>query len=123
MMDEAAIRRRAADIAAKVRARTIPGLIYVIQGLEDGPVKIGYVSEPQLLTLRVSSLQCGNPYPLRVLATAVGFMRDEQRLHKLFKAERLTGEWFSYSKRLQVFVAQIGAKMPLEIATDAALKA
>lgn len=68
-------------------------MIYVIRhGNRD--LKIGYTANTDSLAQRVRSLQTGCAYPLRVLATAQGSMRDEKAIHDLLLDWRMHGEWF-----------------------------
>lgn len=83
------------------------GLVYAIQSVIHGsPVKVGY-SNAAGMEGRVASLQTGNPYRLRVLATAGAYMSHEQRAHKVLAPDRLTGEWFGWSPRVAAFVAAL----------------
>lgn len=67
-------------------------MIYFIQEGEDGPIKIGSASDPQV---RLGDLQVGNPTELRIVATRAGDARFERYLHRRFVLGRLRGEWFS----------------------------
>lgn len=64
--------------------------VYFIGG-EDGPVKIGRAFVPEQ---RLKEIQCGYPYPLKVLATVCGGAGLERAYHERFAAHRLNGEWF-----------------------------
>lgn len=64
--------------------------VYFI-GAEDGPVKIGRAFVPEQ---RLKEIQCGYPYPLKVLATIKGGRGLERAYHERFAAHRLNGEWF-----------------------------
>lgn len=81
------------------------GRIYVIQGLKDSPVKIGFCRDriPQ----RLAALQLANPHPLRVVTTARGSMLDERRIHASLDAERMVGEWFDWLPRTIAFVTHL----------------
>lgn len=82
------------------------GVIYVVQGLKDGPVKIGFTSYNDISS-RIAGLQTGNPHPLRALATARGTQRQEMEAHKALAAERMSGEWFEWSARTIAFVERL----------------
>jgi hypothetical protein len=65
--------------------------VYFI-GADEGPVKIGSSST---LALRLISIQCGNPYPLKILAVRPGTTQiTEFNYHRRFAKHRLRGEWF-----------------------------
>jgi hypothetical protein len=68
------------------------GYIYFIQSLPSGPTKVGFTkSNPES---RVSALQTGNPWPLRLVALATGTPGLEAFIHEMFAFYRLKGEWF-----------------------------
>jgi len=67
--------------------------IYVIQGENGGPVKIGRSSTPHS---RASYLQCGNPYELRVVKCFSGVpSRLERQLHVRLQKYQVRNEWFA----------------------------
>lgn len=66
--------------------------IYFIQGVEGGPIKIGYSRNP---SQRLAALQTTSPVPLEILFECPGDRRCEQILHAEFAEGRLYGEWFS----------------------------
>jgi hypothetical protein len=76
-------------------------MIYFIGEHEtEGPVKIGYTTgpvNPLSARARLTSLQCGNPRELVVLAMMPGRESDEAGLHRRFIRDRVSGEWFSRS--------------------------
>lgn len=67
-------------------------MIYFVQFGDDGPIKIGLTQQDPLK--RVSSLQCGSPVKLHLLATMDGKYEEEQELHQRFAPYRMCGEWF-----------------------------
>jgi hypothetical protein len=80
------------------------GTVYAIQAeVEASPVKIGY-SNDWGLSERLKSLQTGNPYKLRIIASAMGYPSHERRCHSILKAHRLTGEWFRWTPEVAAFV-------------------
>lgn len=81
--------------------------VYFIQAIAGGPVKIGRSITP---TERLSSLQTGNPMPLRIIATIPGGAFAERALHRAFADDRVKGEWFSPSRELMAFIAEISRK-------------
>lgn len=67
--------------------------LYFIQAVLGGPVKIGVSKNP---VSRLTALQTGVPYQLRILATVYnGGMGGERQLHRMFSEYRLSGEWFT----------------------------
>jgi hypothetical protein len=69
-------------------------IVYFVREGEDGPVKIG-MSTARGLPLRLSSLQTGNPTPLRVIGTFNGGPKEERELIDGFEGDRIVGEWFA----------------------------
>jgi hypothetical protein len=75
--------------------------LYAIGWSEQGPLKLGRSSDPQA---RLSALQTGCPYTLKVLATGHivrrmysrhwGGLAIERALHRQLKDKRIRGEWF-----------------------------
>jgi hypothetical protein len=81
-------------------------MVYFVQcnGL-DGPIKIGYVSSPDNLAMRMRDLQVGNPYPLAVVGTIKdASFEDECELHHKFEEYSIRGEWFESSKALKMYI-------------------
>lgn len=67
-------------------------MIYVIQAVIGGPVKIGFTEcDPRF---RLSALQCGSPFKLRLLKATYGDKAVERALHHRFAILRQHGEWF-----------------------------
>lgn len=78
--------------------------LYVI-GAEKGPVKIGIAECP---TARLANLQIAHYLELFILAEAqIGGVEDEQRVHELFREQRLRGEWFRRSREVVTFTEMI----------------
>lgn len=76
---------------------------------DEGPIKIG-ITGSLSATCRLSGLQVGSPYPLRVLATVAVVRRThEAYIHHLFAEQKLCGEWFSYSDQLKSFIHSYGS--------------
>lgn len=86
----------------------IPGTIYVLQAPPLMPVKIGF-TRAERVEYRLTGLQTGCPYPLRVIARATGLPAQERRLHALLDAYRLTGEWFEWTPIVREVVDAIQA--------------
>lgn len=65
--------------------------VYFFQAEHGGPIKVGQSVDP---SKRIGELQTGNPYKLVARRVVKGDPFDEFRLHDLFRAYRLEGEWF-----------------------------
>lgn len=84
-----------------------PGWVY-LAGTDrpDYPVKIGFTQgkEPDS---RISSLQIGCPYKLKVLDSFKGRYSDERAAHEALSDHRLSGEWFEDCENVRDVFAQI----------------
>ena len=65
-------------------------------------VKIGRARRP---AHRLRQLQTAHPQPLTLVATLDG--DQEASLHRRFAGDRLEGEWFILSERIQAFIDQV----------------
>ena len=83
-------------------------LLYFV-GSDDGTVKIGVTLQP---AKRLASLQTGSPRKLRYLALTEGSLWLERFFHNAFESDRLEGEWFARSPKLERAIAY-AAKQPL----------
>ena len=93
------VRKKLDEIAATYSDST-RGYVYFLStnAIRNYPIKIGFTREHR--DSRISDLQTGCPYPLRVLARAKGSVWIEKELHKRFQADQLIGEWFARSPEL-----------------------
>lgn len=74
--------------------------------LAAGPfVKIGKSTGSP--SARIRELQTGCPYPITLVAHAIGGLREEFALHKRFAAYREHGEWFRHEGELAVHIASV----------------
>lgn len=78
-------------------------LVYFIQSVNGGPVKIGFVHRASALKTRVVDLQIASPYPLQVVKTVPGDRHVEWQMHERFERWRLSGEWFLPAKEIEAF--------------------
>jgi hypothetical protein len=78
--------------------------VYFIQGVQGGPIKIGYTRSPG--SSRLSMLQTGNPHELRVTREIAGDRDLERFLHNRFAHCRVIGEWFASTDRDLVRLAR-----------------
>ena len=81
------------------------GQIYFIRSEKTHEIKIGFTSGQ--VQKRISSLQTGHPYKLKLLATLPGNRDYEKSLHERFAAFRLEGEWFQPHPDLIAFISMI----------------
>lgn len=66
--------------------------VYFAQGESGGPIKIGISRDP---VRRVAALSNGSPERLEILFVRPANEEIERRLHRMFAAGRLHGEWFA----------------------------
>jgi Meiotically up-regulated gene 113 len=76
--------------------------LYFIQEIGTENIKIGIAAK---LTKRLHEIQTDNSNKVRLLGAAkfnseVAVRRFEKRLHAMFAAQRIRGEWFATSERL-----------------------
>jgi len=73
------------------------GKIYIIGNLHHGLVKIGFSTNPDK---RLSGIQCGCPFKVKVLRVFNGTMKQEKYLHYKYRNLNTNGEWFKYEGEL-----------------------
>jgi predicted GIY-YIG superfamily endonuclease len=78
-----------------------PGFVYFVQGVDGGPIKIGFTTD---VRRRLITIQAYSPISLRLVALFSGRAEHEGKLHRMFQAERLHGEWFFPSPELLAIV-------------------
>lgn len=83
------------------------GWVYFVQAEPGTPVKIGYAANP---TERLSGIQTGNPYRLRILLAVPGSREHEKMLHGHFYASRAIGEWFAETDELRAMIEDWGKR-------------
>jgi len=84
-------------------------MIYFVQATSSegncrGPVKIGFTASTDC-SRRVSELQTGHPEKLTLIETREGTVEDEKAWHRLFRDDRLKGEWFRPERIVAVLAA------------------
>jgi len=84
--------------------------IYFIECRGAHTIKIGYTSSNPLS--RLSSMQTGCPYELRLLFYVEGTLSEEKALHELFAPLLLRGEWFSDELKLADLTGWCVADVP-----------
>lgn len=80
------------------------GTIYIIEAVGTDRVKIGHTKKT--VESRLAQLQTGCPYPLLIVVTFPGSVRDERAMHERFATARVgcNVEWFVVDTRLQKFI-------------------
>lgn len=80
------------------------GSVYFIRSGVDGPVKIGFASDPED---RLKTLQTGHPEKLKILAVLPDrTLHDETALHHRFTHLKMRGEWFRPGPDLLKYIEQ-----------------
>ena len=77
-------------------------MIYFIQGINGGPIKIGYTENG--IKNRIMALQVGFPYKLEIVCLINGGKAKERRIHNTFISSRLQGEWFSPDNKILYYI-------------------
>jgi len=87
------------------------GLIYFAEAIGADRIKIGFTSRNSARA-RVSSLQTGCPFPIRLLGHIVGTMATETHLHDKFGSFRVmpNAEWFHATAPLRDFIGRVAVK-------------
>lgn len=100
-------------------------LVYVVQSIGGGPVKIG-ASTTKGLAARLGSLQSGSPLPLRLLLIAEQSGKEpptrENEVHRRLRSERLHLEWFDNSRPVIEYLLSVLNTRRNLVASDAKLK-
>ena len=82
-----------------------PTDVYFVQSGESGPIKIGVAVD---VAARIAVLQTATPTPLELLGVVPRGGRELERLlHKELAEDRLTGEWFWPSEKVQARLATL----------------
>lgn len=71
---------------------------------EDGYVKIGVAKN---VDSRLQSLQTASRQKLTLLGSVEGDYDDESSYHKMFTDQRVRGEWFAPSVKLEYFIKEM----------------
>jgi hypothetical protein len=80
-------------------------VVYFVQSIEGGPIKIGTTVR---LTMRLQALANEYGLDLRVLAVTDGSYREEKSLHRQFSHLNVEDEWFEPGDDLLEFIIKIG---------------
>jgi hypothetical protein len=88
----------------RITARSIrDGRVYFIGEENGGPVKVGFTSAP--VEMRLCELQTGNPRRLEVISSFEGNAWDENAVHVALAGDRMCGEWFRRTPRLELLIS------------------
>ncbi len=71
--------------------------VYIIRAGDTDAVKIGWAIKP---AERMADLQMGHHEKLSIVRLIEGPRSAEYRLHRHFKARRITGEWFRFCEEM-----------------------
>ncbi len=85
---------------ARERAR-----VYFVEAVGTGCVKVGFTGGH--IENRLRDLACVSPHELRLLATMLGGLGEEQALHIRFAPLRVRGEWFRHEGELAELIAEL----------------
>lgn len=69
----------------------------------DYPIKVGSTTNVEK---RLAQIQNACPWPLRVLAVAAGGSSVEREIHRAFREDRLSGEWFKRTNGLMEIISK-----------------
>lgn len=87
-------------------------MIYAIEAIGLDRVKFGKAKDPKA---RFKTLSTGSPVPLQLIIIAPWPDLYEGVIHRAFNSERITGEWFLATKRVEEFCHLMGAPGLTEI--------
>jgi Meiotically up-regulated gene 113 len=85
------------------------GLVYIVQGNDAGPCKIGFTTNPER---RLKTLRNATFSDLRVVRLLDGDRTTERWLHQRFSHQRINGEWFAYDEDMLTVVPPVDAVDP-----------
>jgi DNA-binding protein Fis len=77
-------------------------MIYFIQSGNGGSIKIGYSNND--IEGRISALQTGTPYKLKLIGVMRGELEDEKTIHSIFSEIHIAGEWYLPDDTLLKFI-------------------
>jgi len=92
----------------EIKGKAVNRFIYFIQS-EVGPIKIGVASD---VKKRLGNLRGSSPVKLELLFSTRGGSDAEYRLHHMFRAHRLHGEWFTPHPDLLDHIARLRDNAP-----------
>ena len=96
--------RERQEAKAKKAAEPKKEYIYFIQQGDDGPIKVGYSTNPEK---RLKTLSTASPHSLHLLKVVEGDETLEKRIHTRFAEIRLGGEWLQATQDLLDFIESL----------------
>lgn len=84
------------------------GFVYFIKEKDRPRVKIGFSKD---IYSRVTTLQTSCSSELMLVGFFEGTKKDESDLHKQFASDRILGEWFHLSDKLQDYIYTLAIKV------------
>jgi hypothetical protein len=78
--------------------------VYFIRSAETGLIKIGYTTQPEQ---RFRTLKSKTRETLSFDYLGPGSYQSEQRYHQVFAADRVHGEWFHPSQKLEQWIEML----------------
>lgn len=82
-------------------------MIYFIEAGFGGPIKVGFAMNVHNLFRRLAEMQSTNPEELHLLLAMPGDIKQEGRLHYIFRECHIRGEWFNRGKILVGFIKKL----------------
>lgn len=79
-------------------------MIYFVQSMSGGPIKIGYSQDTRTINNRLASLQTNSPTELMLVGIIEGNKQTEASLHSQFDCVRVRGEWFDPCDAIVTFI-------------------
>lgn len=88
----------------KAAWKNLRGVVYFLQVMPAGPIKIGFTSGP--VHNRIRALQQSSPHELKWLGFFSGKPEDERAAHKYLADSRCRCEWFYPTLEVLSFVSE-----------------
>ncbi|MGA2257192.1 MAG: GIY-YIG nuclease family protein [Thermoguttaceae bacterium] len=90
-----------------------PTVTYFIEAIGTSRIKIGKTND---VPRRLATLQTGSPFRLAIRATT---SIPERELHRRFRRDRVSGEWFTFTDEIAALIEEINnPAKPTENDTD-----
>ena len=89
-----------------------PTVTYFIEAIGTGRIKIGKTND---VPRRLATLQTGSPFRLAIRATT---SIPERELHRRFRRNRVSGEWFTFTDEIAALIEEINNPAKPENDTD-----
>jgi len=79
-------------------------VIYFIQSIDGGPIKIGHSSDPETRICTIAQSFGKGKADFRILGVTDGERPEEREIHKKFAHINLHGEWFKPTQALLDYI-------------------